>query len=96
MSNTRCIFKTIDSNETTNVNEDIDLGREYAVLHMTLVNLFEELNEDIRHSLNQLESILKEISAKKIENIRQTGAKAIRRSPMINLYQEEKYLRNGR
>ncbi|CAF1359538.1 unnamed protein product [Adineta ricciae] len=87
---------TIDSYETTNINEHIDLGREYAILHMTLVNLFEELNEDVRRSLNELESILKELSARKIESPRQIGAKAIRRSPMINLYQEEKYLHKER
>ena len=63
---------------------------------MTLINLFEELNEDTRRSLNELESILKELSARKIESPRQRGIKPIRRSPMINLYQEEKYLHKER
>ncbi|UJR24580.1 hypothetical protein I4U23_005955 [Adineta vaga] len=55
--------------EPTIVNGDIDLGREYAILHTTFVNLFEELNENIRRQLNELESILKHISAKKLENL---------------------------
>jgi hypothetical protein len=49
------------------MNEDIDLGREYSILHTTLANLFKELHLNIRQSLNELEYILKELSSKRSE-----------------------------
>ena len=41
---------------------DIDLGREYAIIHQTLSNLFEELDPSIRQSLNHFEEILIELT----------------------------------
>ncbi|CAF4454356.1 unnamed protein product, partial [Adineta steineri] len=64
-------ISTIDSNESEIINDDIDLGREYAILHTTLTNLFVELDINIRESLNELESILNELSNKKSQNFNQ-------------------------
>ncbi|CAF0768146.1 unnamed protein product [Adineta steineri] len=64
-------ISTIDSNESEIINDDIDLGREYAILHTTLTNLFVELDMNIRESLNELESILNELSNKKSQNFNQ-------------------------
>lgn len=41
---------------------DIDLGREYSIIHQTLFHLFEELDFSIRQSLNDLEDILIELT----------------------------------
>lgn len=41
---------------------DIDLGREYSIIHQTLSHLFEELDLSIRQSLNDLEEILIELT----------------------------------
>ena len=41
---------------------DIDLGREYSILHSTLADLFEQIDLPTRHSLNELEDVLGELT----------------------------------
>ena len=44
------------------IKYDIDLGREYSILHTTLADLFEQIDLNIRQSLNELEHILNELT----------------------------------
>jgi len=41
---------------------DIDLGREYSILHSTLAELFEQIDLNIRRSLNDFEFVLNELT----------------------------------
>ncbi|CAF2163225.1 unnamed protein product, partial [Rotaria magnacalcarata] len=41
---------------------DIDLGREYSILHSTLADLFEQIDFNTRRTLNELEYVLTELT----------------------------------
>ena len=41
---------------------DIDLGREYSILHSTLADLFEQIDLTTRRTLNELEYVLNELT----------------------------------
>ncbi|CAF1179254.1 unnamed protein product [Adineta ricciae] len=41
---------------------DIDLGREYSILHSTLADLFEQIDLSTRRTLNELEYVLHELT----------------------------------
>ncbi len=41
---------------------DIDLGREYSILHSTLADLFEQIDLNTRRTLNELEYVLNELT----------------------------------
>lgn len=65
------LFKTIDENsdefrsfQRNSFDEkcDIDLGREYSILHSTLAELFEQIDLNIRRSLNDFEFVLNELT----------------------------------
>ncbi|CAF3886948.1 unnamed protein product, partial [Rotaria sordida] len=53
----------------TNLHDDkcdIDLGREYSILHSTLADLFEQIDFNTRRTLNELEYVLNELTKIKL------------------------------
>ncbi|CAF3592828.1 unnamed protein product [Adineta steineri] len=49
-------------NNTHDDKCDIDLGREYSILHTTLADLFEQIDINTRRTLNELEYVLNELT----------------------------------
>ncbi|UJR34181.1 hypothetical protein I4U23_021587 [Adineta vaga] len=73
LANISTIDHDYDEPRSSNLNNichddkcDIDLGREYSILHSTLADLFEQIDVNTRRTLNELEYVLHELTNIKI------------------------------
>ncbi|CAF0748129.1 unnamed protein product [Didymodactylos carnosus] len=74
-------YRYLQQREKNELNKcDIDLGREYSILHGTLAELFKQIDSQIRDNLLELNDILNEISDTKMLYLNTKG------TPLSNVH----------